>query len=53
MEKGEAVQELKGGQRGTPTLYDSADCFIEEFMSCITYVKNIEQLIRGQIRHLA
>ena len=52
MEKGEAVQELKGGQRGT-LLFDSADCFIEEFMSCITYVKNIEQLIRGQIRHLA
>lgn len=39
--------------RGTPTLFDSADCSTEEFMSCITYVKNIEQLIRGKICHLA
>ena len=51
--EGRSSLELKGGQRGTRTLLDSASCFTEESTSCITYVKNIEQLIRGQIRHLA
>lgn len=32
---------IKGGQRGTFTLFEGVNCFTEEFKSCVTYVKKL------------
>lgn len=34
----------EGGQKGTYTLFECINCFTEELISCITYVKGIKQL---------
>lgn len=47
LDKEKQFSIIKGDQRRTFTLFECINCCTEEFILCVTYIKKINQLIRG------